>query len=496
MVNFRIIARVFSLLLIVEGLFMLISAGISFIYHEHASSAFIHSALITIITGIIVFTPFRNEEKVSGNKEGYIIVTGSWILFSLFGTLPFLFSGSINNFGDAFFESMSGFTTTGATIITNVEALSHGILFWRSITQWLGGLGIIFISLSIFPVVRSINIQIAATEFSGQQVEKIHPRMKASAVRLLLIYFSMTVTETLLLTAGGMPLFDAFCHSFSTLSTGGFSTRNNGIGAFATPFIMVVITVFMFLAGTNLALVYFAFKGKIRKTLKNNEFVFYVWIVRHFHYNSLCLAYSHWGFTSATGQLSTERFHVVSIISTTGFYTQNYSLWGYSMVLIIFILMLTGGMAGSTSGGIKAVRLLLITKSSRHELKRLIHPNAFLPVRLDRHIVPQGTIYNVLVFLTLYFLVVCSSTFIISAMGYDIITSFSTAASMLSNLGPSLGTFGPFTNYSSLPMAGKWFLASLMLLGRLELLSIMILFTRSFYKRLTTTIQEFRDPAL
>ncbi len=235
MVNIRIIARVFGLLLIVEGLFMLVSAGISFLYQEHAASSFFFSALITIFTGIIVFTPLRNEERVSGKKEGYIIVTGTWVIFSLFGTLPFLFSGSIESFGDAFFESMSGFTTTGATIFSDVESLPHGILFWRSLTQWMGGIGIILISLSIFPVVKSINIQIAATEFSGSQIEKINPRIKGVARRLLMIYGAITLAEALLLIAGGMPVFDAVCHSFSTLSTGGFSTRNNGIAAFAIP---------------------------------------------------------------------------------------------------------------------------------------------------------------------------------------------------------------------------------------------------------------------
>lgn len=481
MVNFRIIARVFSLLLIVEGIFMLGSAGISFLYHERTAAAFIYSALITIFTGVIVFSPLRNEERVSGNKEGYIIVTGIWIIFSLFGTLPFLFSGSIKNFGDAFFESMSGFTTTGATIFKDVESLSHGILFWRSITQWIGGLGIIFISLSIFPVVRSINIQIAATEFSGHQIEKIHPRIKEAARRLLFIYSAITVAEVLFLIAGGMPVFDAVCHSFSTLSTGGFSTRNNGIAAFASPYIMTVITVFMFLAGTNLALVYFSLKGNFRKTTGNNEFVFYTVIcVVFILISSAVLLFK--GNITAGKAISDGAFHVVSIITTTGFYTQDYNLWGYSMILVIFILMFTGGTAGSTSGGIKIVRLLLITKNSSQELKKLIHPNAFLPVRLDRHIVPQSTIYNILVFLTLYFFVICLSTFVISIMGYDIITSFSTSASMLANIGPSLGTFGPFTNYSSLPMSGKWFLSALMLLGRLELLTVMILFTRSFYR--------------
>jgi len=481
MVNFRIIARVFSLLLITEGLFMLISSGISFIYDENSTSSFIYSALITIVTGVIVFTPLRNEERVSGNKEGYIIVTGSWVIFSLFGTLPFLFSGSIINFGDAFFESMSGFTTTGATIFSSVESLSHGILFWRSLTQWLGGMGILFISLSILPFIKSINVQIAATEFSGQQIEKIYPRRKDAAIGLLLIYVGITVAETLLLIAGGMPLFDSVCHSFSTVSTGGFSTRNNGIAAFATPYIMSVITLFMFMAGTNLTLLYFAIRGNFRKSTGNNEFAFYSWICLIFI--AICSAVLLINGDSPPGKVIIDgAFHIVSIITTTGFYTQNYSLWGYSLIIVIFVLMFTGGTAGSTSGGIKMVRLLLITTSSRQELKRLIHPNAFLPVRLDKHIVRQSTIYNVLVFLTLYFFVICISTFVISAMGYDMITSFSTSASMLANIGPALGTFGPFSNYSALPMSGKWFFSALMLLGRLELLSVMILFTRSFYR--------------
>jgi trk system potassium uptake protein TrkH len=481
MINFRIIARVFSLLLIVEGVFMLVSAGISFLYQDHAASSFLYSALITIVTGSIVFTPLRNEEKVSGNKEGYIIVTGTWIIFSLFGTLPYLFSGSVNGFGDAFFESMSGFTTTGATIFTNVESLPHGILFWRSLTQWLGGLGIIFISLSIFPVVRSINIQIAATEFSGHQIEKIHPRIKDTAWRLLLIYSGITLTEALLLIAGGMSAFDAFCHSFSTLSTGGFSTRNNGIAAFNTPYISTIFTVFMFLAGTNLSRVYFALKGNFRKVTGNNEFVFYTVICIVFIMISSVILLLRGGMPVGRA-IGNGAFHVISIITTTGYYTQDYSLWGYSMTLVIFILMLTGGTSGSTSGGIKSVRLLLVTKNSRQELNKLIHPNAFLPVRLDRHIMPQNTIYNVLVFLILYFFVLCISTFIISVLGYDPISSFSISAAMLANVGPSLGTFGPFTNYSSLPMFGKWFLSALMLLGRLELLTVMILFTRSFYR--------------
>jgi trk system potassium uptake protein TrkH len=480
MINFRIIARAFSLLLIVEGLFMLVSAGVAFIYHEHTFTSFCYSALITIVTGVLVFTPLRNEEKIFGNREGYIIVTGIWVIFSVFGTLPFLFSGSITSFGDAFFESMSGFTTTGATILSNIESMPHGILFWRSITQWLGGLGIIFISLSVFPALKSSNIQIAATEFAGQPTDKIHPRIKDAAKRLVAIYFFLTLSEVILLVGGGMPVFDAVCHSFSTLSTGGFSTHNNGIAAFSTPYIMIVITIFMFIAGTNMTLIYFGLKGNFKKILGNNEFVFYLILCFSFVMLVSLVLYIKSGYSYGRALLDSS-FHVISIITTTGFYTRDHNLWGNIIIIIFFILMFTGGTAGSTSGGIKIVRLLLITKNNRQELKRLIHPSAFIPVRLDRRIIHQSTIYNLLVFITLYFFVVCIGAFVVSFMGYDLITSFSTSASMLGNIGPGMGTFGPFTNYSALPVAGKWFLSVLMLLGRLELITVMILFSKSFY---------------
>src|SRR5450759_4296771 len=425
MVNFRIIARAFSLMLIVEGLFMLISAGVCLVYHEHSASSFCYSAFITIVTGVFVFTPLRNEERIFGNKEGYIIVTGIWIIFSLFGTLPFLISGSIRSFGDAFFESMSGFSTTGATILTNIESMPHGILFWRSLTQWLGGIGIIFISLSVFPVLKSFNIQLAAIEFSGQSTDKIHPRIKDAAKRLVTIYCLITLSEAVLLIFGGMPVFDAVCHSFSTLSTGGFSTRNNGIAAFSTPYVMIVITVFMFIAGTNMTLIYFGLKGNFKKVAGKNEFIFYSLICFIFVSVVTLILYFKSGFSFGKALLD-GAFHVISIITTTGFYTQDYNLWGSLILIILFILMFTGGTAGSTSGGIKIVRLLLITKNNRQELKRLIHPNAFIPVRLDKRVISQNTIYNLLVFIMLYFFVMCFGTFIISFMGYDIITSFST----------------------------------------------------------------------
>ncbi|HEX2977034.1 MAG TPA: TrkH family potassium uptake protein [Bacteroidales bacterium] len=480
MINFRIIARIFSLLLIFEGLFMLLSAGVSYLYGE-SFRPFIYSALITVVTGIIVFTPLRNEEKVTGKKEGYIIVTGIWVLFSLFATLPYLFSGALRNFPDAFFESLSGFTTTSATIFTDVEKLGHGVLFWRSLTQWLGGIAVIFISLYVLPIFKSIYIQMPSSDFSGQAADKIHPRIRDTAKRLIFIYLIITLSEIILLVAAGMPVFDSVCHSFSTLSTGGFSTMNAGPEAFSGPFIKVIITVFMFIAGVNMAFYYFGLKLNFRKIFSNSEFFFYtiisltfiliVTLVLTLHNNS-----------DAWKAFMDGAFMVISIISTTGYYLGNNIAWNDLIIIILFILMFTGGTAGSTSGGIKMVRLLLVTKNAGKELKRLIHPNAYIPVKIDKKIVSQTTIFNLLVFITLYFLTVCISSLLISLMGSGIVESFSTAASLLGNIGPHITEAGLSSDYSAVPVAGKWFLSALMIAGRLELLTVLMLFTRSFYR--------------
>jgi trk system potassium uptake protein TrkH len=480
MINFRIIARVFSLVLVIEGLFMLLSGLVSIVYGEHSSLML--SGIITTVTGILVFTPLRNEEKLSGNKEGYIIVTGIWLVMCLFGTIPYLLSGTIKSFGDAFFESMSGFTTTGASIFTDVESLPHGILFWRSVTQWLGGLGFIIISLSVLQVVKTINIQLNLADFTGQPTNRIHPKIKEAAKRIITIYIMLTFSESVLLMFGGMNLFDALCHSFTTISTGGFSTRNDGIASFSSPWILIVLTIFMFLAGTNLTLIYFGLKRNFKKILENNEFIFYtITCIVFILVTSFVLMSRH---QFSTGKAFLEgAFQSVSIITTTGFYHTNFNLWGSILILIIFLMMLTGGMSGSASGGLKVIRLLLITKTTRHEMRKLIHPSAFIPVRHDKKIVPQSNISNLLVFITLYFLILCFSSLIIALMGNDMVTSFSTSASLLGNIGPGLGNFGPFSNYSAVPMIGKWFFSFLMLVGRLELFSVLVLFTGGFYRR-------------
>lgn len=482
MVNFRVIARVFSQVLVFEGLFMLLSAAVSFLYKEPAAKQLLFSSIITIVTGILVFTPLREEERLTGYKEGYIIITGLWVICSLLGTLPFILSGSIKNFGFAFFESISGFTTTGATILTDIESLPHGILFWRSMTQWLGGLGFILISLSLIPVVKSLNVQLTLTDFTGQATDKINPRVTGSAKRMISIYTILTLAEAILLVISGMPLFDSVCHSLTTMSTGGFSTRDHSISSFGSPAVLIITSVFMLTAATNLTLFYYAVKRNFKKIISNNEFVIYTILCLIFIMIVSVTLVIKPGIPAGKGILE-GIFQTISIMTTTGFYNSDYSQWGGFLIFILFLLMLSGGTSGSASSGMKIVRILLIAKNARHEMRRMLHPSASLPVRLDKKVVAYDMVDNVLVFLILYLFTISISSIVVSIMGYDLITSFSTSAALLGNIGPSIGALGPFSNYAAVPMAGKWFFSFLMLLGRLELISVLIFFTRSFYRR-------------
>jgi trk system potassium uptake protein TrkH len=481
MVNYRTIIRVFGALLMLESVALFLSFLVSIIYGEHDRLALLISSIITFLTGFIAHFVYRNYEISVGRREGYIIVTGSWILFSLFGSLPFILDGAIPSFTNAFFETISGFTTTGASILTDIEALPHGLLFWRSITQWMGGMGIIVLSLAIIGEIKIGNFQLFAAEVPGVTKDKLHPKVKETAKRLWAIYVVFTITETGLLILGGMPLFDALCHSFTTMATGGYSTKNASIAAYDSPYIHAVITIFMFIAGINFALAYFAFKGKFKRVFSNDEFRFYVYVSLFF---TLVVAGVLWyrnGFTPVSA-LVDGAFQVVSIITTTGFATSDYMLWGNFLMLVMFLLMFTGGSTGSTGGGIKMLRLLILTRNSREELHRLIHPNAILPVRVNGKALPPSLINNVLAFVVFYFLVTGLSVIVISFFGYDISSSFGAVAATLGNIGPGIGAVGPVENYSHFPVFAKWFLSFLMLIGRLELFTVLILFSRTFYK--------------
>ena len=479
--NIKIIIRVLGFLLLVEGIAMLLALGVSLIYGEHDIRAFFSSAGINIIIGgiIVIFT--QKAIKDIGKREGFIIVSLVWIVFSLFGSLPYILSGAIPNFTNAFFETISGFTTTGSSILNDIEALPHGILFWRSITQWLGGMGIIVLSLAILPVFGIGGMQLFMAEVPGPTPDKINPRIRQTAKTLWVIYLGFTVAEMLLLWAGGMSLFDSVCHSFTTMATGGFSTKQASIAHWSSPFIQYVIVIFMFFAGTNFTLSYIAIKGKFKSVLKDEEFKYYGLFVIGF----TLIIFIGLLITSSMGVEQSFRdslFQVVSIITTTGYATSDYLQWAPILTILIFGLFFFGGSAGSTGGGIKIMRIVLLIKNSYYELRRMIHPHAIIPVKFNKHSVDSKIITNVLAFFMLYFIIFAFSTVIFTLIEPDLASSMGAVATCLGNIGPGLGNVGPAENFVHVHPVGKWFLSFLMLLGRLELFTVLVLFSPTFWK--------------
>ncbi len=479
--NLKIIIRVLGFLLVVEGVAVLLALGVALLYGEHDIYAFLISSGINLLTGGGIVLATRNAKTDIGKREGFIIVSMVWIVFSFFGSLPYIFSGAIPNFTDAFFETMSGFTTTGSSVLNNIEALPHGILFWRSITQWLGGMGIIVLSLAILPVFGIGGMQLFMAEVPGPTPDKISPRIKQTAKTLWGIYMVFTLIETLLLWAGGMSLFDAINHSFTTMATGGFSTKQASIAHWSSPFIQYVIIVFMFLAGTNFTLSYFALKGKFSIAFKDEEFKYYGLFVLGFTF----LIFSGLLLTTGLGIEPAFRdalFQVVTIITTTGYATADYLTWAPVLTMLIFILFFFGGSAGSTGGGIKIMRIVVLLKNGYYELKRLVHPHAIIPVKFNKHSVDSKIVTNVLAFFMIYFVIFSISTVIFTLIEPDMESSMGAVATCLGNIGPGLGSVGPADNFYHIKPVGKWFLSFLMLLGRLELFTVLILFSPSFWK--------------
>ncbi len=492
--NFRIISRILGILLIIEGAFLLTALPFSWYYSSEQTFEFhffdgqhdfwplLISAIITFISGaILYFTAGRDFNKVISKRDGYLIVSLAWVIISIFGALPFYLSGTIPSYTNAFFETISGFTTTGATIITDIEAMPKGLLFWRSMTHWIGGMGIIVLSLAILPFLGIGGMQLFIAEVPGPTPDKLHPRITQTAKRLWGIYVLLTIVETGFLMLGGMNLFEGLCHAFGTMATGGFSTRNTSIAEFS-PYIQYVITVFMILAGTNFTLHYIALHGKIKDVWKNEEYRYYIFtilIVTVIIATTLV-------FTQQQGIEKSFRdsiFTVVSIITTTGFVTADYLIWPGVLWFLIFMLMFVGGSAGSTGGGIKVVRQLLLFKTSLLELKRLMHPQAVLPVRMNDRPVSQDIISNVLAFFLIYMIIFAIGTFVMAFLGLDFESAIGSTAATLGNIGPGIGNVGPVNNFAHIPMVGKWFLSFLMLLGRLELFTVLILLSPAFWKR-------------
>lgn len=482
MFNIRIIFRLLGILLLIEGLFMMLSIPVSLIYEENQELDFFIAGLICIFFGGIAWALTRDAEKNISKRDAYIVVSLSWIVFSFFGCLPFLFTDSVDSFTDAFFETISGFTTTGASVLNDIEALSHGVLFWRSLTQWLGGMGIIVLTLAILPLLGIGGMQLFVAEVPGPTPDKLHPRIKETAKRLWYIYIIFTVAETLLLWAGDMNLFDAVNHAFTTMATGGYSTKQASIAHWDSSYIHYVISFFMFIAGTNFTLSYFALHLRFDKVYKNEEFRHYLSFVVIFTLVIGIIMF----FTMSKDfeqSIRDSLFQVISIMTTTGYVTSNYQAWIPILGMLIFVLMFFGGSAGSTGGGVKIIRVVLLMKNSLLELKRLIHPNAVIPVRFNNHAVDQQVITNVLAFVSFYLLTLVGSMIIMSSLGYDLDTSIGAVAATLGNIGPGIGKVGPVDNFSHIPVFGKWFLSLLMLIGRLELFTVLILFSSDFWRK-------------
>jgi len=423
----------------------------------------------------------RKANRAIGKREGYIIVSVAWVVISLFGTLPYLISGAIPSFTDAYFETISGFTTTGASILTDIEIVPKGLLFWRALTHWIGGMGIIVLSVAILPLLGIGGMQLFVAEMPGITPDKLHPRITQTAKRLWGIYLLLTAIETVLLMFGGMDLFDSLCHSFATMATGGFSTKNASVADFS-PYIQYVIIVFMILAGTNFTLHYLGLHGKLREIWRNEEYRYYILFTLGFSV-VLGVIIFYEGSLSMEQSIRDALFQVVSIVTTTGFVTSDYLSWPGQSWIFLFLLMFVGGSAGSTGGGIKIARQILLLKNSALEFKRMIHPQAVIPVRFNGRAVAPEIIHLVMAFFLFYILTFFAGTFILTLMGLSFDTAIGATIATLGNIGPGIGGVGPVENYSFLPDAAKWISSFLMLLGRLELFTVIILFSPSFWKK-------------
>ncbi len=484
-----------GLLLLFNGGFMALAALVSGLYADGATLGISLAAVTTLFVGTIAMYFTRGHKKEVKRKEGYIIVSMGWIIMSASGILPYIFSGTIPDITNAFFETMSGYTTTGASILDDIEAMPEGILFWRSLTHWIGGMGIIVLAIAILPLLGIGGMQLFAAEAPGPAGDKLHPRITDTAKRLWFIYLGYTVAETLLLKLAGMSLFDAMNHALSTLSTGGFSTKNASVAYWNDqPLIQYIIMLFMFLAGTNFVLSYFAFKGRVQKVIRDEEFKYFaifigifallVTAVIYFRADVPLSDYHPMVLGPLESAFRHGLFQVLAVITTTGFVTADFTAWTSFLTIVFFGLMFTGGSAGSTAGGIKVMRHILIIKNGLLEFKRTLHPNAIIPVRFNGKTVSEHIVYNIIGFFVLYMLLFIIGALVLGLLGLDFTSAIGGAASSLGNVGPALGSLSPLNNFNSLPALGKWWCSFLMLAGRLELFTVLILLTPYFWKRI------------
>lgn len=479
----KIILRIVGILLFIEAAFLLGSVGVSLFYAEDTVRPLLYSAGIIASVALLLVTFCKGGERAISRKDGYVVVSLCWIVFSLFGTMPYILTDSIPSFTDAFFETMSGFTTTGATILQDIEALPKSILFWRMMTHWVGGLGIVFFTVAVFPIFGLNDMNLFSAESVGPIRAKLHPRISVTARWILTIYMALTVICTVSLRIAGMGWFDAVCHAMSTIATGGFSTKQASIAAFNSPVIENVITFFMFVSGVNLSLLYLAiFKARPMTLFRDTEFKTYFSIAAGF---SVVVGVGLF-FTSDMGvaeALRVSLFQVVSLQTTTGFATANYAVWMPLLWLLLCALMFIGACSGSTSGAMKCARISILFKVMWNEFKRIVHPNAVIPVRMTGRIIPTAVQSAILAYTVIYIFMLVLGLFVNMAFGVDFLDAFSLSVASVGNVGPALGNYGPMDSFATLPVAVKWFSAFQMLVGRLEFFAVLLLLTPVFWRR-------------
>ena len=484
--NTRMVFRTMGALLLIESVFMALALGVSLWYGEADSGVFLLSTIITLLAGVIGLLVGHRAESRMGEREGYVIVAMVWVVFSAFGLLPYYLSGQVPSLTDAWFESMSGFTTTGATIIPNLDVITHGLLFWRSLTQWIGGMGIIVLSIAILPIFGLNGMQLYAAEVTGLTYEKLSPRIADTAKMMWSIYLLLTATEVAALWLCGMDVFDAVCHSFSTIATGGFSTHNNSLEFYDSAAIHYTVTFFMFISGINFVLLIYLLRGKARNFFQDEELRWYSVAVLVFAIAltlGLYIARPGWTALHMERAFRDSIFTVISAMTSTGYTISDYMYWPIVAWVVIFFLMLTGACAGSTAGGIKWVRLSIIMKNGVAEFQRRIHPNAIVPVKLNDKAVPQQTINNIMAFLIFYVFIIAVTVVIFCASGVNFDESIGAAVSAIGNVGISIGQFGPAGTYAEFPTVAKWVMSFVMLVGRLEIFTVLLLFTKALWRK-------------
>ncbi|MEL7375420.1 MAG: TrkH family potassium uptake protein [Bacteroidota bacterium] len=479
-INWLAVVKILSVLLILVGILMWTSLFFSFYFGGEDADAIGLSGLSCVLPGLLGYALSRHQSGGIRKREGYLIVALGWLTMTAFGMLPYLFSGVIPEVPKALFESISGMTTTGASVLTDIESTPKGILFWRSLTQWIGGMGIIVLTVAIFPLLGFGGIELFVAEAPGPTSDKIHPRIRETAKRLWLIYVGLTVCLGAILWLMGMNLYESINHALTTMATGGFSTRNASMMAFG-PSIQYVVIFFMFLAGVNYSILYFSLKGRWKDVWRSDELRAYLGLIAFLAIGVTAALFSA-GAYSLEQSFRNGLFQIVSLITTTGFVSADYSQWSAGLQMLFFLLLFAGACAGSTSGGIKVVRHLVFFKNSLLEFKRILHPHAIVPLRISGEAVRGRVITHVIIFLLVYLAIYAIGVVVLAVFGLDFSTALGGMATCLGNVGPGMGELGPVDNFSQLGPGTHLFLCFVMILGRLELFTILVLFMPYFWR--------------